>query len=773
MRGQALAIALVIASGVATFVMSLSTLDSLSLTMHVFYRDYHFAEVFGSLKRAPDYLRQSIGAIPGVDLVQTRVQAAVKLDIEGSDDPITGQLISLPDEGEPLLNRIYLRQGRLVDGRHDDEVVLNEVFANANNLKVGARIGAIINGRRRSLRVVGIGVSPEFIYQIKPGSLFPDFKQYGVLWMARRPLATAYNMEGAFNNLSLSLTADARLETVIEHLDQLLKPYGGLGAYGRDDQISHRLLSDEFVQLEQMATIYPFIFLAVAAFLLNVVISRLISLQREQVAALKAFGYSNTAVGLHYMKLVLLIVLFGAVAGCLLGAKFGQGLSEMYQHFYHFPFIRYRLEIDVLIAGVVVSALAAVAGTLFAVRRAAQLPPAQAMRPEPPASYRPTLIERIGLQRFFSQPSRMIMRHIERRPVKSLLTITGIAMSYAILVMGTFFQDSIDYLIEIQFGLAQREDLAISFVEPTSRRALFDLQRQPGVEYAEVFRSVPVRLRYRHRSFLTGITGVEKDNDLARLLNTDLQPLNPPPDGILLTDYLGELLGVGPGDSLTVEVLEGRRPQRSVAVAAVVSQFVGVSAYMDLAALNRLMGEGDAISGAFLAVDEQYVAELNTTLNDMPRVAGAESKKNALKNFYENIAEQSLAFSFFMTLFAVAIAVGVVYNSARIALSERSRELASLRVLGFSRAEISYILLGELTVLTLAAAPLGFGTGYGLCAYIIYYFRNDLLRLPLVVEPASFAFAASIVFGAAIISALIVRRRLDHLDLVSVLKTKE
>ncbi len=773
MKGQALAIAMVIASGAATFVMSLSTRDSLRRTQAVYYGDYHFAEVFASLKRAPESLRARRQAIPGVRHVQTRVVAPAKVEVEDYPDPVTGLLVSVPDFGPPLLNGLYLMRGRLVDSRRDDEVVVHDSFAKAHGFQPGDRIAVVINGRRKRLRIVGVALSPEHIFPIRAGDFIPDFESFGVMWMARTPLEAAYDMEGAFNDVALTLTATGRLEEVIDRTDDLLRRYGGLGAYGRKDQVSHRYLSEEFRQLEQMATIYPLIFLAVAAFLLNVVVGRLIRTEREQVATLKAFGYSNFDVAFHYAKFVLVIVALGVLGGIVGGERFGRGLSAMYIEFYRFPFLRYVLEPHVAVIAGLVSAGAALAGTLYSVRAAARQPPAEAMRPEPPARYRETVIERLGFKRWLSQPTRMIARNIERQPLKSLLTAIGIAFAYAILMAGFFFGDIVEHMIYVEFELAQRDDMTVTFVEPTSGRVLNELRSLPGVEYGEPFRTVPVRLRSGHRTYRTAIWGIRPGGDLYRLLDVDLNPIDIPRDGLVMTDFLGGILNVGPGDPVTVEVLEGGRPVRQVRVAGFGNQYVGLSACMHIDALNRMMREGHAVSGAFLSADSRYENEIYTSLKEMPRVAGVTVRKKALKNLEETMAEQLLTFASFITLFAGTIAFGVVYNSARISLSERSRELASLRVLGMTRGEISYILLGELAVLTLAAVPLGFLIGRLLCGYVVASLETDLFRFPFVVEASTYSFAATVVLASACISALVVRRKLDHLDLVAVLKTKE
>jgi putative ABC transport system permease protein len=773
MRMQAVAIGAVIVGGVGIFIMSLSTLDSLFHTRESYYRDHHFAQVFSSLKRAPLSLVQRIQAIPGVDKVETRVVAYVNLDVAGYGEPVSGHLLSLPDNSRGLLNQVYLRGGRLFEPGRDSEVLLSEEFANAHGLRAGDSLHATINGRRKSLTVVGLAMSPEYIYQIAPGAMFPDNHRYGVLWMARQPLATAYAMDGAFNNVSLTLDKSGNEQDVIDRLDELLKPYGGIGAYARKDQLSNRFLSEELKQQKTIATVFPIIFFGVAAFLLNVVTSRLISLEREQIAGLKAFGYSNFAVGLHYIKLILLIVTLGVIAGVAVGIWLGKGMSNIYMGIFSLPYMTYVLKPQVIAMAAGISMTVATLGTLYAVYHAARLPPAQAMRPEPPALYHTTLVERLGVQRWFSQPSRMILRHIERRPLKSFLTTLGISMACGTMMVGGFQEGAIDRMVEVQFGMSQREDLMAIYTEPTSSRSLYSLQSLQGVEHAEGIRSVPAQLRFEHRSYRTTVEGIQPRGELTRLLTTKLEVIDLPQHGVILTDYLAELLHISAGDMLTIEVLEGSRPTIEVPVVGTARQYMGVNAYMQRPALNKLLDEGNTISGALLKVDERYRSQLYTELKGMPRVAGVVEKTAAVKAFYETMAETVLFFTFITTLLGGSIAFGVVYNSLRIALSERNRELASLRVLGFERGEVAYILLGELGLLTLAAIPLGMLFGYGLCAYMAYAFDTDLYRIPLVLGMNVYAFAGLVVIASFVISAIMIVRNLAHLDLVAVLKTKD
>jgi putative ABC transport system permease protein len=774
MKGQVLAICLVLAAGVATFVMSVSTLDSLRRTLDAYYERYRFADVFVHLKRAPNTLADRIADIPGVAQVQTRVVMDVTLDVAGLPEPAIGRLVSIPDRPRLGLNALYLRSGRYIEPGRGNEALVSEAFALAHGLEPGDRVLAVINGRKQPLRLVGVALSPEHIYQFAPGELLPDARRFGVLWMGYTELAAAFNIEGSFNDVALTLTRDAAEPEVLRRLDRVTGPYGGLGAYGRADQPSHQFVTNEMKELRGMALVIPVIFLAVAAFLLNVVVARLIQTQREQIAALKAFGYTRREVGWHYVKLVLVIVVLGVALGTLVGAWMGRGVTEMYTRFFRFPVFTYRLAGVIVLLAFAISAAAALAGTLAAVARAIALPPAEAMRPEPPATYHPLLLERIGLQRLFSPPARMMLRQLERRPLKALLTCLGIALAVSVLILGNFGLDAIEHVIDTQFYLAQRQDMTLTLVEPGPARLVRELAELPGVRHSEGFRTLPARLRSGHHARRVAIQGLDPQGQLNRLLDMERRAVPLPPGGLVLSAKLADILDVRVGDSVIVEVLEEKRPVSAVPVVGLLNDFSGLSAYMDIQAANDLMGEDPVVSGAFLAVDASRIDVLYTTLKNTPRAAAVSIKAATLRSFRQTIAENLLRMRTFTVLFAAVIAVGVVYNSARIALSETSRELATLRVIGFTRGEVAVILLGELALLTLAAIPLGLGLGYALAALVIRVaYDTELFRIPLAVSWFSYGFAAAVTLLAALFSGLIARRLLAQLDLVAVLKSKE
>ena len=773
MKAQALAIATVVAAGVAMNVMYLSNFESLRETRRVYYERQRFADVFAGLKRAPLSVAKDIAAIPGVAAVETRVVSYVTLDLDALDEPATGRLVSVPANRRPLVNDLFLRRGRWIERGRPDEVLASEGFVIAHGLEIGDTVPAIINGRRRELTIVGVALSPEYIYAIRPGEMVPDDLRYGIFWMDQQALGAAFDMEGGFNDVSLALDPGASTESVLTALDRILEPYGGRGADPRERQFSHWMVTNELNQLQSFGFLLPLIFLMVAAFILNVALTRALALQRPQIASLKALGYTNTSIGWHYLKFALAIGVAGVVLGIALGASLGNMLIGLYNTFFRFPNLLFSVPANVIVGATLLTMVAAGVGAFGAVRRAVKVPPAEAMRPEAPARYQRSAIETPLVARHLGTAGRMVLRNLMRHPVRAGASIFGIGFAVAILMIGFVFTDAIDKLIQIQFWEAERQDVTVYYTEPRANDARFALMRLPGVLAVEPIRTVAARIRVGHRERNLGITGVPPTPRFRRIVHRTGQSISVPPSGLVMSAMLARVMEVHAGDPVTIEVLEGHRPVVDVLVTGVVDDILGLELYMDIDALHALMREGDVSNGARLLVDAAGEAELATELKEIPAVSGAGFKRVALKAFRDVMAANMNLTILINVIFAGCIAFGVVYNAARISLSERSRELASLRVLGFTRAEISLILLGELALLTIAALPIGALFGYGLAAAIVKSIDSEVYRFPLYVSRFAVAISFLGIIAAAVISGLIVRRRLDRLDLVAVLKIRE
>lgn len=773
LKGQVLTIAMVVACGIGAYLSMQSAWASLEQSRDAFYERYRMGDVFASLTRAPNAVAERTLSIPGVAQAYPRMVEELLVPISTLDSPASGRLISLPDAAEAPLNHVHLTRGRMPVPGPRDEVLLIETFAEAHALNPGDTLPAVVNGRFRKLYIVGVGIAPDHLFPVLPPDFTADNKRFAVMWMAATTMAQAYRMEGAFNDLSLRLHRSTDEAEVLRQLDDLLAPYGGVGAVARDKQLSNFILEGEMSQLEQMATVVPFIFLGVAALLLNIVLGRLVNLQRQQIAALEALGYAKSRIALHYLELVSVVVVLGALGGVALGAWMGDGLTAMYARFFRFPTLDYTLPASRVATGIGISLLAAVAGAWGALHHVFHLPPAEAMRPPTPARYKPSPWERLHLNRVFGHSATMVGREIWRRPWRTLLSSVGIAASIGICIVGRFSSDAFDYLIHELFHRAQRNDMTVYFVDPLDRPDLRSFEHIPGVLDVEGVRTVPVRFMVAHRWRDSAISGLSTERKLRRLISRRGEDVGLPSQGLLMTSKLAEILHVGIGDEVIAEIREGERRRHRLTLGGLIDEPFGLNGYLSSEALHRLLGERPRVTEVLLRTDPQRRNQVQAELREMPGAWRISKKTDLLDNFSEQTGESMAAMTLILTLFAATIAVGVVYNNARVTLSIRNRDLASLRVLGFTQGEISTILLGELAVQIAIAIPIGLAMGRWWCHALMATADPEAYRLPIVISGATYAFAVAVTVAAGLVSALLVRRKLDRLDLIAVLKTRE
>ncbi len=773
MKGQALAIALVLAAATATFVMSLGVHHSLTRTRDIYYARNSFADVFASMTRAPRSMVARAAAIQGVRRVEGSIQHYATLDFPDRTVPVRALLNSVEEGGQTRLNRLTLLRGRMPRPGHPGEVVADEAFVAANGLDIGAGVDALVYGNRQNLRIVGIGVAPDVIYALAPGDMIPDERRFGVFWIGRKALEAATDRKEAINALSLTLERGASETEVIRALDGLLAPYGGTGAYGRADHQSHAFLENELMQLEAMTRVIPPVFLLVAVFLVYIVLGRLIRTERTQIGLLKAFGYSGRAIAGHYLKFALAVALLATLIGAAGGIWMGDAMTALYARYYRFPILEYQVAPDVILAAAALSLAAAALGALGGIRSAVALSPAVAMSPPPPPAYRAGAVERIGRRGGFTVTGHMIARHIARWPGRSAITVLGVALSGGLLFATMQFIDSSRTMLDSYFFRAQRQDLTVTFTEPRNGAARHALQQVPGVLRAEAMRAVPVRIRHGHREERTAIEASQPGSLLSVRIDSSGRAVPLPENGLLLSRQLADKLGVRAGGHVRLELLGGRRTQAVFPVVSIVDEFVGERAYAADAILESLTRDASPVGAVLLRIDPAERDAILIRLKEMPVVLGVTEKTAAFERFEEVIDDNILTMIAFYVGFASAIAVGVVYNSARILYSERAHELATLRVLGYFRSEVGLVLLGELAFLVVVAVPFACLIGYGMAQLMTAMFSSDLFRLPFAPSRSSYGWSILIVMAAAMATAAAVARRVQHLDMVRVLKARE
>lgn len=769
---QVLAIALVLGCGVMVLVGAQATQATLIQTQAAYYERHRFADVFAGAVRAPVDIVEAASLIPGVAQAEGRISFQALLTIDGMTEPATGRILSLPAAG-PQMNVLLLRRGRLPDPDRPDEVALAEPFAQSHDLTPGSRFQAVMNGQLRDLTVTGWVLSPEFIYTMSPGAMMPDDRRFGLIWMGEATAAAAMDMIGAVNDIALRLTREGDERAVIAALDRLLDPYGGTGAYGRDRQVSHAFLDGELQQLGAMAAFMPPIFLIVAAFLVNMVLGRLIAMERTQIGLLKALGYDRAEIAGHYLKLALLIGVIGVLAGWGFGWWIADAMIGLYGDFFRFPFIIRDWGKQALVISAVLGIATAVLGGLRAIWSSLKLPPAEAMQPPAPMNFARGYADRLLARVRLRQTTMMIFRSILRWPGRAAITLLGVSASVGVLVMSYFIFDAVEQLGDSVFQQANRQQVTLMLAHAQPESAVQDALSLPGVLRAEGAFAMPVRAVNGHRNRLTALQGHFPSAELARLVDDAGRRVDPGLDGVVLPEMLARALDIRAGEELRLEMLAAPRAVLLLPVSEVIGQGMGQEVHISAAALFAAMDSAPQINMIHLAVQSDRMNDLNAAIKQTPAVAGLSDWAEVRRQFDATLSENLLTMVGIYTLIGVLITVGVVYNAARIQLSERSYELASLRVLGFSRAEVGYVLVGEMMLLTLLAIPLGWVLGYWLAMGLVGAMSTDMFQIPFHITRRTFALAAMAVFLAASGSVLMVRRRLDRVDLATALKARD
>ncbi|SMX38796.1 ABC transporter permease [Maliponia aquimaris] len=769
---QGLAIALVLAAGVTVILMSVGMGRALNDTRAAYYDTNRFAHVFASARRAPDSLVHDLRDIEGVVQVETQVRAYAVLDIPGRAKPATGLLISRPESGEPLLNLPILRKGRWPEG--PGEVVVNQPFAEANGFDPGDVFSVNLNGRKRAVTITGTALSPEFIYTIGPGALMPQNETFGILWLDASVMDAGFGMAGAFNTAALTLLPRTPVEPVKQAVEALLDPYGATTPQGRDTQQSNAFLDAEIQQLEVMAWVLPPIFLGITVFLVNMVMGRIVQLERAEIGLMKAVGYTNWEIGLHYLMLAGLIALVGVGIGWAAGSWLAQAMAQLYAKYFDFPFLVFGVPLSVYAASAILGLAATSAGALNAAMRAARLAPAVAMAPPAPPNFRGTVFDTLAEVLHLGQPTRMILRSLTRWPLRAAMTLLGMALAVAILVASTFFPDAVRKIIDTAFYQSNRQDMLLLFDPDAPISALAEVARLPGVLQVEPQQMHAARLIHGPYEKQVPVSTVAEGADLARVVDDDGQVIAPDPFGVLLSDRLARALHIEVGDTLTVTFETGRRETYQLPVAGVVTQFFGLGAYVSHETLNRMFRQSPRVSTVNVTLEDPGAAEdFQAAIKDFPRLVGTINMTENRQSFMETLSQNILVVTSVYAILGAIITVGVAYNATRVQLSERARELACLRILGFSQSEVAYILAGEVLLLALLAQPLGWWIGHAVAELMTSGFSSDLYAIPLVLEPRTYARASLIVLGSAVVSVALVARRLTRLDLIAVMKTRE
>jgi len=778
-RKGALATLLVImAIGVGAYVGMASVWRDLDGARAGYYRDQRLAHFVVDLKRLPQWAVKESATLPNVSALRGRVRQAVLMELPGVERPIPGAAISMPQARRPVLNDVRLRSGSWFSGSNEREVILDHAFAQARGLRPGDRIKALLLDRQHELLVVGTAQSPEFVYLIPPdGGFAPDPSRFGVLYAGEEFLRNSGDLQGAWNQLvgTVHDTSATAVANTLALLSERLDPFGVTLATSMRDDPSVRYLEDELAGLEVQSRVLPALFLGVAALVLNVLLGRLVAQQRSVIGTLRALGYPAAAVTRHYLAYGLVVGLAGGLAGLAMGWWIQGQMVTMYHDFFALPGLAPQLHPDVVLTGLAISLLFAAAGTWKGVRGAARLAPADAMRPPPPERAGRVLPERIpGLWRRLPFAGRMLLRTVFRNPFRSLVSVVAAAVSTTLVFTALSMVDALAYLMRYEYQRVAHQDFTVGLRDPDAVQAAAEVERLSGVARTEPQLTVISDLSHGPYRKRVGVMGLPPGGRLYTPLDGSGNPLVMPDAGLVLNRKLAEILHLRPGDTLRLRPLIGQRQEVTAEVAAVTDNFFGLTAYADIRYLSRLLGEAEAANAVLGALQPGAGAEpLLDELKRRPTVVGIGERLRAFNLMEETFGETMGAMIGVMVLFSGSIAFGSVLNAALVSLSERQREVATLRTLGYRSGQVARLLAGEGLLLNGLGLLVGLVAGVGLAHLLSVAYSTELYRFPAVILPGTLLLSAVVVVLFVATAQLILFWMIRRLDWLAVLNVKE
>jgi putative ABC transport system permease protein len=774
-----LAVAAIIAIGATCFIAMQSAYFNLRTAKDDYYRRCRMADFWLDMKRVPVTELPLLMDIPGIAQWHDRVQFPATVDLPDSSGPINARVISLPDRRRPVINDIVLRQGSYFTEQRRNEVIVSEGFAQYHGLRPGDLLPLVINRRRQELWVVGTAISAEFTYMLDAGSLIPDPQRFGVFYIKRSYAEDVFDSVAAANQVVglLSPEGVVREAIVLRELERRLAEYGVFAAIPLRLQMSNQFLSNEINGLGAFATVTPVIFLITAALVLNVLLGRLARQQRTVVGTLKALGFDDRRLFLHFLTYGLLVGAAGGVAGSLLGYLAASGMTLVYRNFFAFPALPSTIYPQTHAIGLLVSLSFALLGSWRAAGRMLALRPAEAMRPEPPRSGGRVFVERWvpALWRQMSSGWRMVFRNVLRGRFRSVASAFSALAGSALLANGFMMLEAQNFLVCFQFEQVTRSDIDVGFNSEQGEEAWRDLQRMPGVQRVEPTLDLACTLVSGPYRRLSSVTGLLSQATLTVPHDRQGRPIDVPPSGLVLHQRLADQLHVRPGQTLILYPVKGERRPLQAVVARISDSYIGLSAYASIEYLSQLLGESLVLSGAQLRVDQrpQQLAAVYQELKRTPAIQSIQSRRDMIDTLKRTLLRNQWVFVGLLVLFAGAVFFGSVLNASFVNLQERRREVASLRAMGYTAGEIGSVFLREALLVNLAGTLLGLPAGYFLVVLTARAYDSDFFRLPVVWAP--WIIAVTVALGAlfTLLAHVLVQRAIQKLVIREALNVRE
>ena len=777
-RGLILAIGGIITVGIMTLVTMRSAYLNLSLAKDSYYQQCRMADFWIDLKKIPLAEVEKLVQVQGVSEIQPRIQFSATVDLEDSVQPINGLVVSLPDQRQSILNDIVLRQGDYFSDQKENEVIINEKFAREHSLYPGQTFELMLNERKQEVFVIGTAISSEFTYLLGPGAIMPDPKQYGVFYIKQSFAENSLNFQGAANQVvgRISPSADVNVATILDQCESRLEEYGVFATTPLKDQASHQFIQSEIDGVGAMSKVLPVIFLVVASLILNVLMTRMARRQRVVIGTLKALGYSDTRIFIHFLQLGLVVGIIGGIAGALLGYFSSVGLTVAYRQFYEFPNLTSGFHWGAMVIGMIASIVCAAVGSMIGAYSALKLQPAESMRPAPPKTGGNVLLEKVGwLWQRLSTGWRMALRGVMRNRMRSLVGVFASAMGSGLLISGLMMQNGQTYMVEFQYDKIAKSDIDLVLSAESDMDVVNEIKQLPAVDYVEPQLIVPCTLvngPYKQKS---SITGLVSNPTLTVPHSRNGIQVSIPRYGLVIGRQLADNLHLQAGDTFTLIPNRGEKQPVDVKVATISDGYVGISSYAHIDFLSEKIGEKQVANSVQMKVNnnEQAIVDLYRELKEIPGVEAVQNQAQIESTLRDLLQQVQWIFIVALIMFAGTIFFGSILNASMVTLAERTQEVATMIALGYSRWQVGGVFLRESMIVNLVGAVIGIPLGIALCWITAEGMKTDVLRLPVIFHNYLIVVAIVTAFVFGILAHLVVQNSINQMHVVESLKVRE
>ena len=774
-RGQFAAVIITIFLGITLFGASYDAYKNLEASYAKTFDDLVAADLTisgGNVSDIADAARQ----VDGVEAVATRTVADLPFQVNGTTKLI-GRVVGMPPDAQPAINQVKLLSGDYLSSDQPDGVLVEQHMAEHFALSEGQQLEIIGVDGSQSVAVRGTAASTEYLWPVRNGQeIFPSPDEFGVLFISE---ALAQELSGHQEPTEVLVRYQPAVdrEVLDQELQGIASSAGAASAVRRDDQPSNVALSLDIDGFREMALLFPLLFLIAAASGTYVLANRIVHAQRTQIGMLMANGFGRRTLLLHYLSYGILVGLLGALPGAIVGALLARSVTSLYLDELSIPVTASSVRPVSILIGIGLGLLMGAVATLAPAWTAASLSPVEAMRGISISGWGGlSLVERIvpPLQRL-SARWKLVVRGIGRSKRRSLSTVVGVILALTLVLVSWTMIDTVNILLDRQFGEIELQDAKVYFSTPASSAQLDDLRAVPDVEYVEPASEFASIIQFQEGQYQTTLVGLEMATELHTFRAENGERIQLPETGILVGKALRNELGVSRGDQVELLIPDLDRSM-TVAIEDFVDEPLGTFAYISIPQLSQSASQdpgSDAVNVALVrfspGADRDTVSASITALPEVAAVRDTQFLADAIRS----LLNLFYAFVGVMLAFGGIMAFSLIFNTMSVNITERSVELATLEAAGMRERSIQKLVVAENMLLVLVAIVPGLLVGYLCARWFMGSFSTDLFQFDLQIYPPTFVLASLAIILIALLSHWPGLRVIARLDLPRVMRERQ